>query len=152
MAEATWVNAKSADGPKVAAWFMREFPELLAENEGRGALARRVRDWRKGAHAEFYTIDRYVTKLGLHVSCVPEDVWRLEFTRGGDQRSAESPTARRPFVYEPKTCELCGENIPLLTTGGKKRPPYKWKKIRFCSPLCQRRVALVRLRETMNGR
>jgi hypothetical protein len=37
---------------------------------------RKLERWRGGAQAGFYDIDEVVTKLGLHVSQVPDGIWQ----------------------------------------------------------------------------
>lgn len=65
-------NATWADGPAVMAW-------LDAHADVRPTtpmLRRRLERWRAGAQASFWHIDELLCGLGLHVSQLPDGVWR----------------------------------------------------------------------------
>lgn len=63
----TWVEAKSADGPALAAWLRQ-----------RGIDGDAVRRWAKGERAGFHSIDLLLVRNGLHPSVLPDDVWLAE--------------------------------------------------------------------------
>jgi hypothetical protein len=65
-------NAEWADGPKVAAWLEGRVKVSLYP----GWLGRAIARWRAGNCANFYTVDKVLTKVGYMPSDLPEDVWR----------------------------------------------------------------------------
>jgi len=79
----TWETAESADGPALAAWLDRELSARMGGPRGGNiaavygdAFARRLYGWRHGENASFWTVDRYLMKLGIHPQDVPRHVWR----------------------------------------------------------------------------
>lgn len=68
----THENARWADGPRLCAWLS----ERGVNPHHFGAMGRRSTDWRRGAAADFYTVDRLLIAAGFHPSDLPESVWR----------------------------------------------------------------------------
>jgi hypothetical protein len=78
-----WTEAKSANGPALAAVIDQELKAKGMTAAGRGeAFARRMYDWRRGAAAGYFSADTYLHSVGLHPSEVPEHVWRPGKARG----------------------------------------------------------------------
>jgi hypothetical protein len=77
-----WSNARSADGPRVAAWLrqrLRDPHRMSIVDESVDALtntARRVRAWEKGENPSVWTLDEHLMRLGVHLSELPDEVWR----------------------------------------------------------------------------
>jgi hypothetical protein len=62
----TWTNATYANGPKVVAWLERwKVP----------TPSHPCREWREGGQATVAAVDRIVTRNGLHLSVLPDEVW-----------------------------------------------------------------------------
>lgn len=64
---------EALDGPRFVAW-------LEAEGEHLGDIrlgyhARAVRHWRSGEPAQVYEADKVLTKVGLHLHLIPDDLW-----------------------------------------------------------------------------
>jgi len=112
--EVTFHNAQGADGPRLVRWLVEAsgFADSLTESE-----KRRVYDWRRGAVAGFYVVDKMLTRRGIHPSELPEDLWL--------------GSARRP-----KCCEECGGKIPFVSPSGMKKSPKDYRKARFCGQGC----------------
>lgn len=68
----THETAEWADGPRLCAWLQ----EKDINPHHFGAFGRRATDWRRGAAADFYTVDRLLCAAGWHPSDLPESVWR----------------------------------------------------------------------------
>ena len=66
-----WSNADYADGPLAAEWFATHVPYWP-----HSTLARRISYWRSGERANIHTLDRYLTEFHLHLSDLPDEVWR----------------------------------------------------------------------------
>jgi hypothetical protein len=86
-----WMTAKSANGPMLVEWLVRENylePSLSARSGyalrrsaahvNADSFTRRLYDWRRGAWPAFTTVDRYITALGRHVSELPDEIWSDE--------------------------------------------------------------------------
>lgn len=61
------------DGPRLVCWL--EGKGLFSMQLQVGGLARRVSDWKKGTTANVFTADRVLTRLGLHISEIPDELW-----------------------------------------------------------------------------
>jgi len=62
------------DGPRLVEWL-----------EGEGVQAgesRAFKSWRAGAVATVYAADRFLTKNGLHIHLLPDDLWVERPERG----------------------------------------------------------------------
>lgn len=100
-----WQTAKGCDGPGLHAWFERMgvVHQLnLVEN-----FARRLWDYKAGSVADFYTVDRMLTHLGMHPQDVPEQLWLdRNRTRRGDRVSAEhrQRLAQRAQAKKERKC------------------------------------------------
>lgn len=69
-----WTDASAANGPKVMAWLRERRPRAAI-----GKVAgKRGRDWELGTQAQFPTLDRVLTRLDVHPSELPDDVWEDE--------------------------------------------------------------------------
>lgn len=74
-----FTNANSAHGPTVAAWFRDgRLPEAGGGDKQIHSLYAAVSRWERGYPASFSSLDRWVTFIGSHVSCIPEEAWRAE--------------------------------------------------------------------------
>lgn len=66
------------DGPGFCKWLKEDMGITNLESRS-ASLARRVRDWEKGdTMANAYTVDYWLMKVGLHLSMVPDHLWRHE--------------------------------------------------------------------------
>jgi hypothetical protein len=78
-------SATAANGPKLMAWLDEKFA-------GKGVLyaaaGKRAKEWRDGAQAMYYTVDRVLCKLDVHPSEVPEDVWEFMEPKRGEREAA----------------------------------------------------------------
>lgn len=87
------------DGPKLVAWLkLRGFqarPHFVK-------YAHRIEHWQKGGRANVYTVDDLLTRLGYHLSELPEDFWTAP-PRYGNETSPEvqDEIARRAVEGEP---------------------------------------------------
>ena len=65
------------DGPKLVAWLEAVAGDELGSGTGRAAesASRRIGDWRRGGRASVYALDAILTRLGLHLSMVPEELY-----------------------------------------------------------------------------
>lgn len=75
-------RAEWIQGPGLVVWL--ESHGLFSPDIQLGFHARRIRHWREGKTADLHTADIVLTKLGLHLSEIPDELW-LE----------EAPKARR---------------------------------------------------------
>jgi hypothetical protein len=69
---------KWLDGPMLFDFVMKKAPQLVGQREGvlGETLSRTMSRWRSGEHAHYATADRLLTQLGIHLSEVPEEMWR----------------------------------------------------------------------------
>lgn len=86
-----WTNAQSADGPSVVAWLDAHNLEWI---DTHGATARRIREWRSGSRASIVALDKVMIDLDLHLSELPDHVWRAD--------------KRARFDGSQETCHACG--------------------------------------------
>lgn len=130
----TWMDAKGADGNKVVEWL-----ETRVDVQGAGDVTRRrVLEWRKpGAIAQFDAVDRAVTRLGRHISELPDDVW-LDY--GARDSAAPTTTTTVSDIrreVESRYCLSCGGEISRVTPSGRRLPPNTYAKRTYCSQPCQ---------------
>lgn len=78
----TFETARFADGAATAAWLDAHSVEAPTE-----AMGKRLREWRKGAVADIFTLDRFLTDSNYGLWELPETVW-LTATRHSDLRAA----------------------------------------------------------------
>lgn len=80
--ELTWQTARWADGAKVLAWLKTS--DLLPEQFGpdMDTVAKAVYRWSKGYTARADSVDNVLSRLGAHVSELPDDVWLRSGTQG----------------------------------------------------------------------
>lgn len=130
---ADWQTALAADGEKLAEWLEKTYPGLCQH----AATSRRMSDWRRGARADFFAVDRLITRHGGHVSDVPEEFWLDGPARLVNSGGLKPSKQRRYGVIPPKDCELCGKQIPWVTEKGNKVSPGRYLKKRYCTPECQ---------------
>ena len=75
------------DGPRFVGWLELHAPEaceLAAAANGYGRthrgmhsnLGRGLARWRQGAAVSVYSADLYLTEIGLHLSLLPDDLYR----------------------------------------------------------------------------
>jgi hypothetical protein len=134
---ADWTNAEKADGPKVAAWIIDNVPGVNSMNDP--DAARRLRDWHKGAQVGVYALDRVLTRHGLHLSCLPDDVWcegQIIRNTKGLKRGYSRPS--RTWDLPTKYCP-CGKEIARKKPSGAVLTPGDYLKREFCCPTCQRK-------------
>jgi excisionase family DNA binding protein len=79
------------DGPKLAAWIDAREDNL--ESRYGGNIARRVFAWRRGQIADIYVADDILTKMGYHLSELPESFF-------GFQHPNETPDEVRVLALE----------------------------------------------------
>lgn len=74
---ADWTTARSVDGPMLVAWIEAMHPDLHdAHQERDQAMIRRLYEWRHGGAATIYAADRWLTRLGHHLSELPDAMFR----------------------------------------------------------------------------
>ena len=61
------------DGPKFVNWLERA-DDFSGEPHGT-AIKRRVTEWRAGAPVSIWSADHLLTRIGLHLSQVPDELW-----------------------------------------------------------------------------
>lgn len=64
---------EALDGPRLVAWIEAEGAHPV--DLRLGYHARAVRHWRAGERAQVYEVDKVLTKLGLHLHLIPDDLW-----------------------------------------------------------------------------
>lgn len=88
-----WTGDRYCYGPATAAWIETEFPDY--RTKGGPSAARRVNEWRRGARADVYSLDRILVSLGSHPSELPEELWDVEQRRDrGSSRQRASATGQ----------------------------------------------------------
>ena len=131
-----WADAQWADGPKVAAWVDEHCPERTPERRYGMATERRLREWRMGAAAQVWAIDRMLTEMGRHMWELPDDVW-LDWTK--ESVPSWGRPKRPPLKFAdivPKPCAFCGKEIPTHWRSGKRTPPARYELRVTCSREC----------------
>lgn len=71
-----FTTATYADGPMLAAWIKRDG---IGPHEGhyhRDDFCRAVLRWGEGQRASIVSVDFHLTRLGRHISEVPDECWR----------------------------------------------------------------------------
>lgn len=71
MSTLDFTNAKTGNGPAIVAWLERNEDLTWLSETSR----KRIQRWRRGAQASFWSVDRVMGELRLHVSDLPHDVW-----------------------------------------------------------------------------
>ncbi len=97
---ATWETARGADGPKLAAFIERVLDGRAGSLDDNPTLARRVRAWKAGDNADFYTADKWLCELGVLPFEAPEDVWLLDSPRSANAKRINA--ARAGMKYRTK--------------------------------------------------
>lgn len=70
-----YTNARSADGPTVAAWISERYPVRSEMKDD--PFAAIVASWnREGRLVDFYTLDEWLTPRGFFLSELPPECWR----------------------------------------------------------------------------
>lgn len=117
-----WTSAQAADGPKLVKWLAsREIDrDILSDTQERA-----MRRWRDGENALVLTVDELLVDLGLHLSEVPDEIWR---------ERTEVTYSRRDIQEKP--CAQCGGNVPSRHASGRALGPKKYAKKKFCSSEC----------------
>ena len=77
-------DAAYADGLAVAHWLEHRKVDVACLTVSQ---RRNLFRWRTGGQASFYTIDEVLTRVGLHVSELPDHVW-ISYDNGRSQRAA----------------------------------------------------------------
>ena len=109
------------DGPDLYEWILKRCPYIKGDREGILGYthSRSMVRWRSGERAHYATADRLLTLLGLHISEIPDEIWRwakrrkkekgLEHLRNGKsvKQVAQWVGARESTVYNWKA-ELDG--------------------------------------------
>lgn len=123
---APWQTAQSAYGPAVARWFDTRWKGKMPD-----ALQRRISEWRDGAMADFWVVDKWLAQCGFHVSELPEETWREEIATGlGHGQSIEDIPERH--------CQVCGKSISKRQAGsGKSKGAAQYRRAKYCSRECQ---------------
>ena len=84
----SWNTAKAADGPSVIRFLEHRRCDLTLPFVGETA-ARRIYAWRTGERAGVWALDRMLCFYGIHLSELPDEVWRDYQPEGvGYQREA----------------------------------------------------------------
>lgn len=63
-----WAVCDYLDGPGFVAWLKR-----VGYSDGQDSAIKR---WAKGEDASIHAADSRVTKLGLHLDYIPDDLWK----------------------------------------------------------------------------
>lgn len=82
------------DGPGLYEWIegKRDLSRLYYVYP---SFERRLRDWRReGCVASAYTVDKWLVEIGLHLSEVPDDLWREDWLTEEGKRRREAPNLR----------------------------------------------------------
>lgn len=83
----SWQTAKGCDGPGFFAWLeVHHLVEPLRRDE---SFARRLWEYRNGGVADFYVVDKMLTRLGYHVQDVPDELWLDRNRRGSGEVTAD---------------------------------------------------------------
>jgi DNA-binding CsgD family transcriptional regulator len=69
-------TAEWLDGPGFVEWLESNGLTNVKAQMGR-SYEKRIRDWKRGAMASIHTADAVLIRLGLHLSGVPDDLWRV---------------------------------------------------------------------------
>lgn len=77
-------TAEWLDGPALAAWLRDNGLDHPTYQLGH-TLERAVSRWRDGARAYVFVVDAVLTKLGLHLSEIPDELW-TDAPQGGASR------------------------------------------------------------------
>jgi hypothetical protein len=134
---ADWQTAEKADGPKVAAWITDNIPGINSINDA--DAARRVRDWFNGSQAGVYALDRILTRHGVHISRLPDDLWlEGQIIRNTKGLKRGNPKRSRTWDLPAKLCP-CGGEIPRKKPSGAVLKPEEYLGRKFCCPTCQRK-------------
>lgn len=112
-----WTTAYAASGPKLAAWLAEAGVNRL---ELTPVEQRAVRRWRSGENARFHSVDELLTRLDMHLSVVPDEVW----------------VARLRGSLEPRFCDWCEGEISSRDGSGRSLGPAKYATRKFCSSEC----------------
>jgi len=66
------------DGPLLFEFVMKRAPHIVGNRQGvlGETMSRTMARWRSGERAHYATADRVLTKLGLHLSEIPDEFWR----------------------------------------------------------------------------
>lgn len=97
-------TATHINGPKIAAWFKerdRMPVYMTGVKDEYDNLRRRIDRWALGEQAEVYTVDRWLTLCGCHLSEIPEEFY-------------EAPHKKR---YRRYTAEEKAEILRLVSEG-----------------------------------
>jgi hypothetical protein len=81
-------DAEWADGPKLLAWMRSEHIPIIAPTD---SWKRKVRRWNRGAQARIWDVDALLTRAGVPITLMPDEIWR-EYDNGRRRR----PTAAEP--------------------------------------------------------
>lgn len=96
-----WTNARSADGPTIAAYVADHYPALRTEMHKEDPFCITVTSWdRADRLVNIYTVDRWLTPRGHFLCDLPEECWRWS--------SYRCPIKLRP---------LCEEVVGLYVRG-----------------------------------
>lgn len=131
MSRPTWQDAECADGKAITEWLASLGDVMTTKKRLTDSQKKHWRDWEDGSHmvAEFYTVDKIVCRLGLHVQDVPDKAWI--------HRPEKAPSLTEADVPDKK-CEHCGKPISRRAPNGKKVTPRVYMRRRFCSDKCVR--------------
>lgn len=66
------------DGPMFHDWILKKAPHIIGDREGILGYthSRSMMRWRSGERCHYSTADRLLTQLGLHLTEIPEEIWR----------------------------------------------------------------------------
>lgn len=129
---ADWVTAKSADGPKVAAWIAKHIPEL--DYQDNPNAMRQVCRWQAGGRIGIDVLDKLLLRYHHQLWELPDDVWYAQ-----EARAARKPIAPRKDWKEMETrhCCLCGGELKKRYSSGRRVSPSRYNRLQYCSNACK---------------
>ena len=88
-----WTNARSADGPTIAAYVAEQYPALRTEMHKEDPFCITVTSWdRADRLVDFYSVDRWLVPRGFMLCDLPAECWRWS--------RAKTPIKLRPLCEE----------------------------------------------------
>lgn len=118
----TWL-----DGPRFLSWLEADY-NFDSHAHGK-TIERRANRWKHGECVSVWSADRFLIKIGLHLTLVPEDIWLprkpgpLTYTRG----NRPTPEQKKEII------KRCGEGAPVAAlaqeVGVTERTIRKWCQV-----------------------
>ncbi|MQA76051.1 MAG: hypothetical protein GEU88_17245 [Solirubrobacterales bacterium] len=99
------------EGPGLCEWLERSGAVLRPDVELDANMARNWRRWEAGGHADVYTVDRLLCGRGVHLSEVPDELWRTRrpYRRRRRVAARERERAARRHLAGAPARQVAGE-------------------------------------------